>query len=71
MKEPPSRFAARPWTQEDDDNLRSFVIAGVNARAIRSTDEPNRNRGSLACCSAKDHAQKIETRPTPATVTSN
>jgi hypothetical protein len=28
------RFAARPWTQADDDKLRALALAGASTRAI-------------------------------------
>ena len=30
----PGRFAARPWTQADDDTMRALVLAGASTRAI-------------------------------------
>jgi hypothetical protein len=38
------RFSARPWTQAEDDQLRSLAIAGASSRAIgvshTASDEP-------------------------------
>jgi hypothetical protein len=28
------RFAARPWTQADDDKLRALALTGASTRAI-------------------------------------
>jgi hypothetical protein len=30
----PARFASRPWTQADDDNLRRLALTGFSSTAI-------------------------------------
>jgi DNA-directed RNA polymerase alpha subunit len=54
------RFAARPWTQADDDKLRALALAGASTRAIRAAAGSDDNCSRVTSETAEHRLEKSE-----------